>query len=149
MSIFSLQRQPSYQEPLELSRNRKLFYKKSFLHTRTKETEPVQGQQGTALIATEIKNELGEGAATRFEIYGLFGLEYAINSILTLAAEYHLRFNMELEPDMKVTDPAGVETTTAGHLLSAIQGRLGIPCSVRELLLPPDYGTRQRLRTHH
>lgn len=82
--------------------------------TRTKFIEPVSGPQGTALTAGEVKNDLDGNAATRFEIYGLFGLEYAINSMLTLAAEYHLRWNLVSEPDMKVTDRSGVETSFSG-----------------------------------
>jgi len=91
-----------------------------FGFTRTKMIESVQGPQGTALVATEVKNDLDGDAATRFEIYGLFGVEYAINSILTLAAEYHLRFNLVSQPDMKVTDPAGVETSFTGGSYSYV-----------------------------
>ena len=92
----------------------------AFAITRTKYIEPVAGPQGTALTSTEIKNDLDGNANTNFAIFGLFGIEYAINSVLTLAAEYNLGFNLVAEPDMKVTDPAGIETSYSGSKYSYI-----------------------------
>ena len=91
-----------------------------FSMKRTKYIEPVFGPQGTALTATEIKNDLDDDANTSFSIFGLFGIEYAINSVLTLAAEYKLGFNYVGEPDMQVTDPSGIETSYSGSKYSYI-----------------------------
>ena len=91
-----------------------------FSMTRTKFIESVAGPQGTALVTTEIKNDLDDNANTSFSIFGLFGVEYAINSVLTLAAEYNLGFNLVSEPDMTVKDPAGIETSFSGGRYSFI-----------------------------
>jgi hypothetical protein len=83
--------------------------------TRTKflaPSDPVP--QGTPITQTEIKNNLDGNAATTFSVFALLGVEYAINSILSLAAEYHLGFSSSSQPDMKVTDPSGVETVFSG-----------------------------------
>lgn len=85
-----------------------------FSMTRTKFADPVTGPQGTVLAQTEVKNELGEGAVTSFGVFALLGVEYAINSMLSLSAEYHLGFTSSSQPDMKVTDPSGVETVFEG-----------------------------------
>ena len=86
---------------------------------RTKYVEDVSAPQGSALpVPEEVKNELGGNAATRFEIYGMFGIEYTINTMITLAAEYQLRFNMEFEPDEVRTDASGVETSYDGSRYS-------------------------------
>jgi opacity protein-like surface antigen len=85
-----------------------------FSMIRTKYIEPVRGPQGTALTASEIKNNLDDNAMTSFSVFGILGVEYAINAAITLAAEYHLGFNFASEPDMKVIDPSGVETSFSG-----------------------------------
>ena len=82
---------------------------------RTKFIESVSAPQGSALpVPIEIKNNLDGDAATRFEIYGMFGIEYTINTMITLAAEYQLRYTMEFEPDEVRTDASGVETSFEG-----------------------------------
>ena len=85
-----------------------------FSMTRTKFAQPVGGPQGSALIQPEIKNEFGEGAATTFGVFALLGVEYAINSMLSLAAEYHLGFSNSSQPDMKYDDGNGTETVVEG-----------------------------------
>ena len=85
-----------------------------FSMTRTKFADPVAGPQGSTLAQTEIKNEFGEGATTRFGAFALLGVEYAINSVLSLAAEYHLGFSSSSQPDMKIDDGAGNETVFEG-----------------------------------
>ena len=83
-----------------------------FSITRTKYTEPVYGTQGSALPSPKtIKNDY-PGASTRFSLFGLFGLEYAVNSMLSLAAEYQLLFALTSYPDQKVKDGSGTETIT-------------------------------------
>jgi opacity protein-like surface antigen len=85
-----------------------------FSMVRTKYIEPGAAIQGTAITQRETKNDLDGPAATSFSIFTLLGVEYAINSAITLAAEYHLGFNFASEPDMKKTDPSGVETSFSG-----------------------------------
>ena len=85
-----------------------------FFMTRTKYVEPVSGPQGTALTATEVKNNLDDDAITAFTFFGLLGVEYAINTAVSLAAEYHLGFTFGSEPDMVVKEPSGTETSYSG-----------------------------------
>ena len=85
-----------------------------FSMTRTKYADPVAGPQGTALTQTEVKNNFGDGATTTFGVFALLGVEYAINSFLSLAAEYHLGFSSSSQPDMTVDDGAGNETVFEG-----------------------------------
>jgi len=85
-----------------------------FSMVRTKFAEPESAQQGNTVQQTEIKNIFGDGATTTFGAFALLGVEYAINSALSLAAEYHLGFSSSSQPDMTVTDPSGVETAYEG-----------------------------------
>ena len=91
-----------------------------FSMTRTKSVESNPVPQGTVITTTEVKNELGEGAITSFGAFALLGVEYAINSMLSLSAEYHLGFTSSSQPDMTVTDPSGVETAYEGGKYSYI-----------------------------
>ncbi len=86
----------------------------AFSMTRTKFADPVAGPQGTALTQAEVKNNFGDGANTTFGVFALLGVEYAINSFLSLAAEYHLGFSSSSQPDMKVDDGAGNEAVFEG-----------------------------------
>jgi opacity protein-like surface antigen len=85
-----------------------------FSMTRTKSIRSDPVIQGTAVTETEIKNDLDGPAATAFSIFTLLGVEYALNNVVSLAAEYRLGFNFSSEPDMKVTDPSGTETSYEG-----------------------------------
>ena len=85
-----------------------------FSMTRTKYADFVGGPQGSTLIQPHVKNEFGEGAATTFGVFALLGVEYAINSMLSLAAEYHLGFSNSSQPDMKYDDGNGTETVVEG-----------------------------------
>lgn len=80
-----------------------------FSITRTKYTEPVFGIQGSTLPSPEIIKNKYPNASTRFSLFGLFGLEYAVNSMLSLAAEYQLLFALTSYPDQKVDDGSGAE----------------------------------------
>ena len=85
-----------------------------FSIVRTKYLEDDAAPQGTALAQTEIKNNLDGNAATTFSVFGLLGVEYAINAVVSLAAEYHLGFTSFSEPDMTVKPPSGTETSYSG-----------------------------------
>jgi len=85
-----------------------------FTINRTKYVDPAVGIQGTALAAKETKNDLDGDARTVFSAFGLLGLEYTVNSLITLAAEYRLGFNFVGQPDMKETEPSGTETSYSG-----------------------------------
>jgi len=91
-----------------------------FTLNRSKYIEPVAGPQGTALTAPETKNDLDGDARTVFSVFGLLGLEYTVNSLITLAAEYRLGFNFVGEPDMTVKDPSGIETSYSGSSYSYV-----------------------------
>ncbi len=80
-----------------------------FSITRTKYSRPVYGVQGSSLKQETIKNDY-PGASTKFSLFGLFGLEYAVNSMLSLAAEYQLLFALTSYPDQKVNDGSGKKT---------------------------------------
>ena len=88
----------------------------SMVRTKLVESDPVP--QGNAITPTEIKNEFGEGAATTFGAFALLGVEYAVNSVLSLAVEYHLGFSSTSQPDMKVDDGSGNETVFEGGIYS-------------------------------
>ena len=85
-----------------------------FSMTRTKEADPEIAMQGSTPTQTEIKNAIGEGAATTFGAFALLGVEYAINAAISLAAEYHLGFSLSSQPDMTITEASGTETTYEG-----------------------------------
>ncbi len=85
-----------------------------FFMTRTKYIEAVSGPQGTPLTAREVKNFLDGNALTAFNVFGLLGVEYAINAAVSLAAEYHLGFTFGSEPDMVVKETSGTETSYEG-----------------------------------
>ena len=86
----------------------------SFNMTRTKNTEPAAGPQGTTFTQEVIKNDFNDGATTSFGVFALLGVEYAINSVLSLAAEYHLGFTNSSQPDMKIDNGSGTETVIQG-----------------------------------
>jgi len=85
-----------------------------FSMTRTKFADPTSAPQGSTPTQTEYKNIFGDGAATTFGAFALLGVEYAINSMLSLAVEYHLGFSSSSQPDMTVIDPSGTETVIEG-----------------------------------
>jgi len=70
-----------------------------FLIQRNKFTEEVRGMQGSELPKqTIIKNNYPD-AFTTISIFGLYGLEYTVNSMLTLGAEYQLWLTFDFYPD--------------------------------------------------
>lgn len=80
-----------------------------FYMERNKYVEPVSGFQGGTLADPwTAKNT---DAYTRFSVFGLFGLEYAINSMLSLAAEYQVLFAFTSYPDEVWDDGEGNEYT--------------------------------------
>ncbi|NHZ86249.1 MAG: outer membrane beta-barrel protein, partial [Planctomycetia bacterium] len=86
----------------------------SFNMTRTKYTEPAAELQGTTFTQKVTKNDFNDGATTSFGVFALLGVEYAINSVLSLAAEYHLGFTNSSQPDMKIDNGSGTETVIEG-----------------------------------
>jgi opacity protein-like surface antigen len=70
-----------------------------FAVTRTKYVAPIVGDQGEY----EIKNDLDGNAGTLFSVFTLLGVEYAINSIVSLAAEYQFGFRSISQPNEKIT----------------------------------------------
>lgn len=85
-----------------------------FSLTRTKNANVVQGAAGSTLTQTVVKNNFSDGAATTIAVFGLLGVEYAINSFLSLAAEYHLGFSSSSQPDMKVSGSSDNDVTIKG-----------------------------------
>ena len=70
--------------------------------------------QGIPITSTVVKNSFDSNAATTFGVFALLGVEYAINTSLSLAAEYHLGFSSSSQPEMAITNESGVETTYEG-----------------------------------
>ena len=91
---------------------------------RTKYIEPVSGPQGIALTAREVKNNfidnsINDGAITAFTAFAIIGVEYTINSAMSLAAEYNFGFTFGSEPDMVVKETSGTETSISGGKYSS------------------------------
>jgi len=84
---------------------------------RTKYVMEVEGPQGSELGEYELKNALDGNAATSFSVFGILGVEYAINKVVSLAAEYNLGFRSTSEPKQVVT-VNGEETETEGSKYS-------------------------------
>lgn len=82
-----------------------------FSMRRNKVEMPVYTFEGGSLPEpTTIKNQY-PFASNRISLFGLFGLEYAINTMLSLAAEYQLLFAFTSYPDEKWEYGEGEEVT--------------------------------------
>lgn len=82
-----------------------------FVMKRYKLETPVYTLEGGTLPDATIYKNKYPYASTRISLFGLFGLEYAINSMLSLAAEYQLLFAFTAYPDEEIEYGSGEDET--------------------------------------
>ena len=68
-----------------------------FLRTTTKRADPISVPAGSTLEQPVLKNEIGGDAGMNYSAFFLLGMEYYITDNLSLASEYHFKFDYTAE----------------------------------------------------